>query len=118
MEGWVAAWISGLTRELGSHPAFIFTHSHIQAATGNESSRPLFIAPVGRPANSSTSFAVAAVDSLRVVAAFSNSGINPNGDKVNVAAEVGVHASLPMPRRYVVLSMNVLALARLLIRSG
>jgi len=73
----------------------------IIAAAGNESSRPLFIAPVGRPANSRTIFAVAAVDSSHAAADFSNGGINPNGGEVNTAAAgVGVYSSVPLPRRY------------------
>jgi subtilisin family serine protease len=82
----------------------------IIAAAGNESSRPFFISPVGRPANSRSIFAVAAVDSSRAVASFSNGGINPNGGAVNIAAAgVGVYSSVPMPRRYATLNGTSMA---------
>lgn len=82
----------------------------IIAAAGNESSRPQFIAPVGRPANSSTIFAVAAVASALGVADFSNGDINPNGGEVNIAAAgVGVYSSVQMPRRYATLNGTSMA---------
>jgi hypothetical protein len=73
----------------------------IIAAAGNESSRPAILRPVGRPANSSTIFAVGALDSALRVAGFSNGGINPSGGEVNIAGPgVGVYSSVPMPQRY------------------
>jgi subtilisin family serine protease len=82
----------------------------IIAAAGNDSSRPQFIAPVSRPANSSTIFAVAAFTSALGVAPFSNGGINPNGGEVNIAAAgVGIYSSVPMPRRYATLNGTSMA---------
>ena len=82
----------------------------IIAAAGNESSRPAFIAPVGRPANCPSIFAVGAVDSALQVAAFSNGGINPSGGEVNIAGPgVGVYSSFPMLRRYAVLNGTSMA---------
>lgn len=76
--------------------------SLIVAAAGNDSNRGLgYIAPVGRPANSASIFAVAAIDPLLDVAFFSNGGINPDGGEINIAAPgVGVFSSVPLPQTY------------------
>jgi subtilisin len=55
--------------------------SLIIAAAGNEGNS----SPVGRPANSPSIMAVAAVDQSLRRAIFSCSGINPNGGEVNIA---------------------------------
>jgi subtilisin len=68
---------------------------------GNESQRPGFIAPVGRPANCPSIMAVAAVDNRLGVAPFSCGGINPEGGGVDIAGPgVNVYSSWPMPTRY------------------
>lgn len=70
--------------------------SLIIAAAGNENG-----APVGRPANSPSIMAVAAVDQSLRRASFSNRGINGNGGEVNIAGPgVGVFSSFRMPARY------------------
>jgi len=67
----------------------------VVAAAGNESMRPLKIAPVDSPANASTIMAVGAVDSALRIASFSCGGINP-GQEVDIAAPgVDVLSSLP-----------------------
>jgi subtilisin family serine protease len=76
----------------------------IIAAAGNESRRPDGTrkeppTPVGRPANSPSIMAVAALDANLRVAPFSNGGINPNGGEVNIAGPgVAVLSSWPRPR--------------------
>lgn len=66
------------------------------AAAGNESERPEFIAPVGRPANCPSIMAVAAVDVNMQVAWFSCAGINANGGQVDIAGPgVDVISSVP-----------------------
>jgi subtilisin len=72
----------------------------IIAAAGNESARDFgFIAPVGAPANSSSIFAVAAIDPTLKVAPFSCGGINPGGGEVNVSGPgVSVYSSFPRPQ--------------------
>ena len=57
----------------------------IIAAAGNESFRPGFISPVGRPANCPSIMAVAALDNLLQIASFSNGSINPNGGEIDLA---------------------------------
>lgn len=74
--------------------------SLIIAAAGNSGNDPNFF-PVGRPANSPSIMAVAAVDQRLQRASFSCRGVNPNGGEVNIAGPgVGVFSSVPMPRRY------------------
>ncbi len=58
----------------------------IIAAAGNESSRPSFISPVGRPANCPSIIAVAALDSQLQTAYFSNGSINLDGGQIDIAA--------------------------------
>jgi subtilisin len=64
----------------------------IIAAAGNESrnrftgKRRVPPNPVGRPANCPSIMAVAAIDKMFQVAAFSNSSINTNGGSVDIAA--------------------------------
>ena len=60
--------------------------SLIIAAAGNESSRPGFISPVGRPANCPSIMAVAALDRQLQVAYFSSGSINPDGGQIDIAA--------------------------------
>jgi subtilisin family serine protease len=82
----------------------------IIAAAGNDSERPGFIAPVGRPANCPSIIAVAALDSTLRVAPFSCGGINPGGGEVNVTGPgVGVTSSWPMPIRYRTISGTSMA---------
>lgn len=70
----------------------------IVAAAGNDSNRPVSIAPVGRPANCPSILAVAALDSSLAVARFSNGALNPNGGGVDIAAPgVAVFSSAPTP---------------------
>ena len=57
----------------------------IIAAAGNESSRPGFPNPVGRPANCPSILAVAAVDNQLQIASFSNTSINPDGGGIDIA---------------------------------
>ncbi|WP_414588560.1 S8 family peptidase [Scytonema sp. PCC 10023] len=57
----------------------------IIAAAGNESYRPGFSRPVGRPANCPSIMAVAALDNQLQIASFSNSSINPDGGGIDIA---------------------------------
>ena len=57
----------------------------IIAAAGNESFRPSFINPVGRPANCPSIMAVAALDKRLQVASFSNGSINLDGGQIDLA---------------------------------
>jgi len=78
-------------RALTSNPGAL-----IIAAAGNDSNRPIVIAPVSRPANCPSILAVAALDSNLGIARFSNGGINPNGGGVDVAGQgVSVFSSVP-----------------------
>jgi subtilisin len=72
----------------------------IIAAAGNESERPGFISPVGRPANCPSIMAVAALTSDLGVAFYSNGGINPNGGGVDIAAPGGNAGAVPVPQIY------------------
>ncbi|MFJ8029472.1 S8 family peptidase [Streptomyces sp. NPDC096032] len=58
----------------------------IVAAAGNESRRPGFVAPVGRPANCPSILSVAALGKDLATAPFSCGGINGAGGEVNIAA--------------------------------
>ncbi|WP_432009834.1 S8 family peptidase [Streptomyces cucumeris] len=58
----------------------------IVAAAGNESRRPRFVAPVGRPANCPSILAVAALGKDLATAWFSCGAINGAGGEVNIAA--------------------------------
>lgn len=58
----------------------------IIAAAGNESNRPLHIAPVGHPANCPSIMAVGAIDSAHNIACFSCGGIDPDGGQVDIVA--------------------------------
>lgn len=55
------------------------------AAAGNDSARPGRIAPVGRPANSESVMAVAALDNRLRLAPFSNGGTANGGGKIDIA---------------------------------
>lgn len=82
----------------------------IVAAAGNESRRPGVIRPVGRPANSKTFMAVAAVDVRQQTAWFSCGGLNPGGGQVDIAGPgVDVYSSWPMARRYHTISGTSMA---------
>ena len=87
----------------------------IIAAAGNESRRPDGTrreppAPVGRPANSPSIMAVAALDANLRVAPFSNGGINANGGEVNIAGPgVAILSSWPRPRLYNTISGTSMA---------
>lgn len=83
----------------------------IIAAAGNESERDAgVVAPVGHPANCPSISAVAALDSVLEVAAFSNGGSAPRGGQVDFAGPgVAVHSSWPMPTRYRTLSGTSMA---------
>ena len=68
--------------------------------------------PVGRPANSPSIMAVAAVDQSLRRAAFSCIGINPNGGEINIAGPgVAVFSSVRMPTRYAIWSGTSMAAA-------
>lgn len=74
------------------------------AAAGNESRRPMIIAPTGNPANSPTIMSVAAVDESLNVASFSNGG------KVEIAGPgVNVFSSWIVPKRYNTISGTSMA---------
>jgi subtilisin family serine protease len=76
--------------------------SLIIAAAGNSGDHPTLF-PVGRPANSPSIMAVAAVDQSLQRASFSCRGANPNGGEVNIAGPgVGVFSSTKMPTRYAI----------------
>jgi subtilisin len=80
-------------RALRSNPGTL-----IIAAAGNESQRPGFIAPVGRPANCPSILAVGALDANLGIASFSCGGINPNGGGVDIAGPgSAVFSSVPEP---------------------
>jgi subtilisin family serine protease len=82
----------------------------IVAAAGNESRRPAFISPVGRPANCPTILAIGALGPSLQAASFSNGGLNGNGGEVNLAAPgVDVFSTWPMPRRYNTISGTSMA---------
>ncbi len=73
----------------------------IIAAAGNESNRPGVVNPVGRPANSPSIMAVAALNDALGIAPFSNGGLNQTGGQVDIAGPgVNIHSSYPMPTRY------------------
>ncbi|MGW2332142.1 S8 family peptidase [Streptomyces sp. NPDC001700] len=68
----------------------------IIAAAGNESRRPGFVAPVGRPANCPSVLAVAALGKDLGTAFFSCGAINGEGGEVNIAAPgVDVFSAAP-----------------------
>lgn len=74
--------------------------SLIIAAAGNSGADPTQF-PVGRPANSPSIMAVAAVDQNLRRASFSCRGVSPNGGEVNIAGPgVGVFSSTKLPTRY------------------
>lgn len=68
----------------------------IAAAAGNESRRPGFVAPVGRPANCPSILAIAALGKDLGTAFFSCGAINGEGGEVNIAAPgVDVFSAAP-----------------------
>ncbi|MEM9276889.1 MAG: S8 family serine peptidase [Cyanobacteria bacterium P01_F01_bin.143] len=82
----------------------------IIAAAGNESGRPNFVRPVGRPANCPSIIAVAALDRTLQMATFSNSSINPDGGGIDIAGPgVDVYSTWPMPARYQTISGTSMA---------
>lgn len=72
----------------------------IIAASGNASSRPDHIAPVGHPANCPSILAVGAIDAQRKVANFSSGTVNKLGAVDLAGPGVDVYSSYPMPLRY------------------
>lgn len=72
----------------------------IIAAAGNESNRPGFVNPVGRPANCPSILAVAALDAELQVSFYSNSSINPNGGGIDIAGPGGNAGNAPIPQIY------------------
>ena len=83
--------------------------SLIIAAAGNSGASPTQF-PVGRPANSLSIMAVAAVDQNLQRAPFSCRGVNPNGGEVNIAGPgVAVFSSTKIPPRYAVMSGTSMA---------
>jgi len=74
----------------------------IVAAASNDSRRSQGVfQPVGRPANSPSVLAVAAVDSQMRIADFSNRGAASGGGQVDIAGPgVGVYSCWPMPTRF------------------
>jgi subtilisin len=80
------------------------------AAAGNDSERPGHICPVSHPANCPSILAVGALDQQLQVAAFSNSGLNPQGGQVDVAGPgVAVRSSWPRPILYRTISGTSMA---------
>ncbi|MFI0780100.1 S8 family peptidase [Streptomyces sp. NPDC021212] len=75
-----------LTYEKATHRALHQHRAVTVAAAGNESQRPGFIAPVGRPANCPSILAVAALGKELGTAFFSCGAINGEGGEVNIAA--------------------------------
>ncbi|MCX5013271.1 S8 family serine peptidase [Streptomyces sp. NBC_00555] len=68
----------------------------IVAAAGNNSLRPGFVAPVGRPANCPSILAVGSLDKALKTAFSSCGGINGLGGEVNIAGPgVAVHSAVP-----------------------
>ncbi|MDO0915149.1 S8 family serine peptidase [Streptomyces sp. DT2A-34] len=66
------------------------------AAAGNESFRPPFIAPVGRPANCPSILAVGALNKALGVSHFSNGAVNGQGGEVDIAAPGShIHSAAP-----------------------
>ncbi|HEV2841586.1 MAG TPA: S8 family serine peptidase [Chthoniobacterales bacterium] len=83
--------------------------SLIIAAAGNSGNHPTQF-PVGRPANSPSIMAVAAVDQNLQRAPFSCRAANPNGGEVNIAGPgVSVFSSTKIPPRYAVMSGTSMA---------
>jgi subtilisin family serine protease len=83
--------------------------SLIIAAAGNSGASATQF-PVGRPANSPSIMAVAAVDQNLQRAPFSCRGVNPNGGEVNIAGPgVAVFSSTKIPPRYTVMSGTSMA---------
>ena len=72
----------------------------IIAAAGNESNRPGFVSPVGRPANCPSIMAVAALDNELGVSFYSNGSINPDGGAIDIAAPGGNAGRVPLPQIY------------------
>lgn len=72
----------------------------IIAAAGNESNRPSFVNPVGRPANCPSIMAVAALTSELGVAFYSCGSINPDGGGIDIAAPGGNAGRVPVPQVY------------------
>lgn len=70
----------------------------IIAAAGNESSRPNFVNPVGRPANCPSIMAVAALDAELEVSWYSCGSINPDGGQIDIAAPGGNAGREPIPQ--------------------
>ena len=82
----------------------------IIAAAGNDSHRPVTIAPVGHPANCPSIMAVAALDSQLQVGYFSNGGINARGGQVDIAGPgVQIRSSWPRPTLYNTISGTSMA---------
>lgn len=79
------------------------------AAAGNDSYRPGYVAPVGRPANCPSVMAVAAVDEAMQVANFSNATIGPYGAVQIAAPGVLVHSASLSPNLYARLSGTSMA---------
>jgi subtilisin family serine protease len=72
----------------------------IIAAAGNESRRPSFVNPVGRPANCPSIMAVGALTSELGVSFYSCGSINPNGGGIDIAAPGGNVDREPLPQVY------------------
>ncbi len=72
----------------------------IIAAAGNESNRPSFVNPVGRPANCPSIMAVAALTSELGVSFYSCGSINPDGGGIDIAAPGGNAGREPVPQVY------------------
>lgn len=75
------------------------------AAAGNDGDAPVF-----RPANCPSIFAVGALDNAQKRADFSCLGLNAGGGEVDIAGPgVGVYSSAPMPERYRVMQGTSMA---------
>lgn len=100
----------GAPTQLGEAPSLVYElvarrallrGTLIFTAAGNESRRPGYLAPAGRPASSPSIVAVASVDPSLGVSHFSSAGRNPTGGEVNIAAPGrDVHSSIPFPPYY------------------
>ncbi|ANZ34805.1 protease [Lentzea guizhouensis] len=72
----------------------------IIAASGNASSRPGRIAPVGHPARCPSIIAVAAIDVNRAIASFSSGSADKIGQIDVCGPGVDVHSSFKLPEKY------------------
>ena len=82
----------------------------ILAAAGNDSGRPGTIMPVGRPANSVSILAIAAIDEALNIASFSNGGTPDGGGQIDLAGP-GVRVLSAAPRQTALVSKSGTSMA-------